>query len=64
VWALGCVTHFCLMGRPKYYGTTFEEVSSSIDRVVNSARSIRVSGVYVRRCWGRLPRIFRTCGIS
>jgi serine/threonine protein kinase len=64
VWALGCVTHFCLMGRPKYYGTTFEEVSSSIDRVINSARSIRVSGVYVRRCWGRLPRIFRTCGIS
>lgn len=25
-WALGCVTYFCLVGRPKYYGATFEEV--------------------------------------
>lgn len=25
-WSLGCVLYFCLYGRPKYYGTTFEQV--------------------------------------
>lgn len=25
-WSLGCVVYFCLKGRPKYYGTTFQQV--------------------------------------
>lgn len=29
-WALGCVLFFCLVGRPKYFGSTFEEVLQQI----------------------------------
>ena len=29
-WALGCVLYFCLVGRPKYFGTTFQEVLRQI----------------------------------
>mmetsp|Transcript_5701 Transcript_5701/g.9305 ORF Transcript_5701/g.9305 Transcript_5701/m.9305 type:complete len:629 (-) Transcript_5701:131-2017(-) len=29
-WALGCVLFFCLVGRPKYYGASFQEVLEQI----------------------------------
>lgn len=29
-WALGCVLFFCLVGRPKYFGATFQEVLRQI----------------------------------
>jgi serine/threonine protein kinase len=26
-WSLGCVVYFCLFGRPRYYGSNFEQVN-------------------------------------
>ena len=36
-WALGCVTFFCLKGRPKYYGDSFEEVCAWGSYVVDAS---------------------------